>query len=74
MSASKHQHQTLVKHLVDIAKTEGVPALFKGWTPAFLRLGPHTIVTFLVLEEMKRWHSSFIGSTPPSSSAPLTTS
>ncbi|KAI8575883.1 hypothetical protein K450DRAFT_259638 [Umbelopsis ramanniana AG] len=72
MSANKHRHQTLVKHLVDIAKIEGVRALFKGWTPAFLRLGPHTIVTFLVLEELKRWHSSFVGTTPPSASLTTT--
>ncbi|GAB5587869.1 hypothetical protein Unana1_02769 [Umbelopsis nana] len=61
MSANKHEHQTVVKLMTDIVKTEGVRALFKGWTPAFLRLGPHTIVTFLVLEEMKVWHSSLMG-------------
>ncbi|KAF9116091.1 Mitochondrial dicarboxylate transporter [Mortierella sp. AM989] len=36
-----------------IVKTEGPLALFKGWLPAFLRLGPHTIVTFIVLEQLK---------------------
>ncbi|KAF9346642.1 Mitochondrial dicarboxylate transporter [Mortierella sp. NVP85] len=36
-----------------IIKTEGPSALFKGWLPAFLRLGPHTIVTFIVLEQLK---------------------
>ncbi|KAF9175575.1 Mitochondrial dicarboxylate transporter [Mortierella sp. AD011] len=36
-----------------IIKTEGPLALFKGWLPAFLRLGPHTIVTFMVLEQLK---------------------
>ncbi|KAI1303395.1 Mitochondrial dicarboxylate transporter [Mortierella claussenii] len=36
-----------------IIKTEGPAALFKGWLPAFLRLGPHTIVTFIVLEQLK---------------------
>ncbi|KAG0262600.1 Mitochondrial dicarboxylate transporter [Actinomortierella ambigua] len=39
--------------LVHIVKTEGPQALFKGWLPAFLRLGPHTIVTFIVLEQLK---------------------
>ncbi|OAQ34667.1 mitochondrial carrier protein [Linnemannia elongata AG-77] len=36
-----------------IVKSEGPTALFKGWLPAFLRLGPHTIVTFIVLEQLK---------------------
>ncbi|KAG9069243.1 Mitochondrial dicarboxylate transporter [Linnemannia hyalina] len=36
-----------------IVKNEGPTALFKGWLPAFLRLGPHTIVTFIVLEQLK---------------------
>ncbi|KAF9433536.1 Mitochondrial dicarboxylate transporter [Entomortierella beljakovae] len=36
-----------------IVKHEGPLALFKGWLPAFLRLGPHTIVTFIVLEQLK---------------------
>ncbi|KAF8933643.1 mitochondrial carrier domain-containing protein [Dissophora ornata] len=38
---------------IHIVKTEGPMALFKGWLPAFLRLGPHTIVTFIVLEQLK---------------------
>ncbi|KAG2176281.1 hypothetical protein INT43_005515 [Umbelopsis isabellina] len=60
MSASKHEHQSIPNLLKNIVKNEGLRALFKGWTPAFLRLGPHTIVTFLVLEELKTWHASFM--------------
>ncbi|KAG0298726.1 Mitochondrial dicarboxylate transporter [Dissophora globulifera] len=41
------------KMFVQIVKSEGPSALFKGWLPAFLRLGPHTIVTFIVLEQLK---------------------
>ncbi|KAI8913355.1 mitochondrial carrier domain-containing protein [Gorgonomyces haynaldii] len=36
------------------ARNEGVMALFKGWVPQWMRLGPHTIVTFLILEQMRR--------------------
>lgn len=35
-------------------KLEGVRFLFRGWTPSFTRLGPQTILTFLVLEQLKR--------------------
>ncbi|CAG8482602.1 1815_t:CDS:2 [Ambispora gerdemannii] len=39
--------------LLTIIQQEGPFALFKGWVPAFARLGPHTIITFIVLEKMK---------------------
>ena len=38
---------------------EGVPALWKGFWPNFGRLGPHAVVTFLVIEQVRnafaRW-------------------
>ncbi|KAJ3291901.1 Mitochondrial dicarboxylate transporter [Rhizoclosmatium sp. JEL0117] len=37
-----------------IAKKEGLGAFLKGWTPAFVRLAPHTVLTFLFLEQIKR--------------------
>jgi dicarboxylate transporter 10 len=40
-------------------RTEGVASFFKGWTPAFIRLGPQTIITFVVLEQFKKWHDMF---------------
>lgn len=42
----------MMSHMVE---KEGVASLFKGWVPAFVRLGPHTIVTFLVIEQLKEW-------------------
>ncbi|KAG0735881.1 hypothetical protein G6F16_006873 [Rhizopus arrhizus] len=38
-------------------KAEGISSFFKGWTPAFIRLGPQTIITFVVLEQFKSWHN-----------------
>ncbi|KAG0162460.1 Mitochondrial dicarboxylate transporter [Apophysomyces sp. BC1034] len=40
-------------------KAEGVGSFFKGWTPAFIRLGPQTILTFVVLEQFKKWHAAW---------------
>lgn len=31
----------------------GVRGLYKGFFPSWLRLGPHTIVTFLVMEQLR---------------------
>jgi len=37
-----------------VIKKEGVLALWKGFTPYFLRLGPHTILTFIILEQLNK--------------------
>jgi solute carrier family 25 protein 14/30 len=31
----------------------GIPVFFTGWTPAYLRLGPHTVLSFLLIEEIR---------------------
>lgn len=36
--------------LVTSLRDEGPRFLFKGWTPAFIRLGPNTIFMFVFLE------------------------
>ena len=33
---------------------EGFRGLYKGWLPNWLRIGPHTIITFVVLEQLRR--------------------
>jgi len=33
---------------------EGLRGLFKGWLPNFLRIGPHSMVTFMVFEELRK--------------------
>ncbi|KAI8895175.1 mitochondrial carrier domain-containing protein [Globomyces pollinis-pini] len=40
--------------LVKTFKAEGPIGLFKGWLPSWLRLGPHTIITFIVLEQLRK--------------------
>ncbi|KAI5753988.1 hypothetical protein M8J77_004818 [Diaphorina citri] len=35
-----------------VIKQEGVLALWKGFMPYFLRIGPHTVLTFIFLEQM----------------------
>ncbi|RHY31821.1 hypothetical protein DYB32_003142 [Aphanomyces invadans] len=38
---------------------EGVRGLFKGWSAHYLRLGPHTILTFVFWEQAKSLAASF---------------
>ena len=47
---SSAQSHGLLHHIQDITRKEGLRWMFKGWLPSFLRLGPHTICTFLFLE------------------------
>ena len=41
---------SFIKVLVNSFRAEGPRFLFKGWTPAFIRLGPNTVLLFVFLE------------------------
>ncbi|KAG2236418.1 mitochondrial carrier domain-containing protein [Thamnidium elegans] len=63
MSASTTDHRMSATQIMkQMFKSEGIPSFFKGWTPAFIRLGPQTIITFVVLEQFKTWHNLFVDS------------
>ncbi|VUC35143.1 unnamed protein product [Clonostachys rosea] len=47
---SSHHDHGILRLISDINRTEGLGWVFKGWVPSFLRLGPHTICTFVFLE------------------------
>ena len=51
---SAKESQSLLRLLTDIYRAEGVRWVFKGWVPSFIRLGPHTVATFLFLEQHKK--------------------
>ncbi|KAF8630207.1 hypothetical protein AX15_003057 [Amanita polypyramis BW_CC] len=49
---------TFVKVVLQSFREEGPRFLFKGWTPAFIRLGPNTVFLFVFLEQLKiAWKS-----------------
>ncbi len=39
--------------LVKTVRNEGLRALQKGWLAQYARLGPHTVLTFVFLEQVK---------------------
>lgn len=39
-----------------VVKNEGVFALWKGFIPYYFRLGPHTVLTFIFLEQMNAFY------------------
>ncbi|OBZ79767.1 Mitochondrial dicarboxylate transporter [Grifola frondosa] len=58
MSASARHHPIDV--LKKSLREEGPRFLFKGWTPAFIRLGPNTVLMFVFYEQLKKgWKTAF---------------
>jgi solute carrier family 25 (mitochondrial dicarboxylate transporter), member 10 len=50
---SARKNEGTVSILINTVKKEGILFAFRGWVPSFIRLGPQTIITFLVLEQLK---------------------
>ncbi|KAI9720500.1 MAG: Mitochondrial dicarboxylate transporter [Chrysothrix sp. TS-e1954] len=46
--------------VVDIFRREGLSWCFRGWVPSFVRLGPHTVATFLFLEQHKKLYRRYV--------------
>ncbi|KAI6245185.1 Mitochondrial dicarboxylate transporter [Erysiphe necator] len=51
--------KSISRFIVDVFRQEGVSWAFRGWLPSFTRLGPHTIATFLFLEQHKNLYRRF---------------
>jgi solute carrier family 25 (mitochondrial dicarboxylate transporter), member 10 len=50
---SAKTQESILQLVTRITSQEGLMWMFKGWVPSFVRLGPHTIVTFMFLEQHK---------------------
>uniref|UniRef100_A0A3B4HAG3 Mitochondrial 2-oxoglutarate/malate carrier protein-like n=1 Tax=Pundamilia nyererei TaxID=303518 RepID=A0A3B4HAG3_9CICH len=46
--------------LVRVVGKEGFFSLWKGFTPYYARLGPHTVLTFIFLEQMNRLYKTYV--------------
>lgn len=57
MSATTKQSAVAV--ITRMTANEGVRWIFKGWVPSFMRLGPHTIFTFIFFEQYKKAYRRF---------------
>jgi len=50
----KPEYKGAVDVILKVIRNEGVTALWKGFTPYYFRLGPHTVLTFIFLEQMNK--------------------
>ncbi|XP_017070728.1 mitochondrial 2-oxoglutarate/malate carrier protein [Drosophila eugracilis] len=46
--------------LMKVSKNEGIPALWKGFTPYLCRLGPHTVFSFIFLEQLTKAYKRIV--------------
>ncbi|KAF2093565.1 mitochondrial dicarboxylate transporter [Rhizodiscina lignyota] len=53
MSRAEGGQQSVMRYCIEIVKKEGPLVLMKGWTPAWLRLTPYTILTFVFMEKLR---------------------
>jgi dicarboxylate transporter 10 len=44
---------SMVRYVAETVKQAGPGFLMKGWTPAWLRLAPNTVLTFVFMEKLK---------------------
>ncbi|XP_071545740.1 mitochondrial 2-oxoglutarate/malate carrier protein-like [Panulirus ornatus] len=52
MIDGKPEYRGAVDVLSKVVRNEGFFSLWKGFTPYYMRLGPHTVLTFVFLEQM----------------------
>ena len=53
--------ESIYQLVTKITASEGFMWIFKGWLPSFVRLGPHTIATFMFLEQHKKLYRRWKG-------------
>ena len=52
----KPEYKGAVDVLGRVVRSEGFFALWKGFTPYYARLGPHTVITFNFIEQMNTFY------------------
>lgn len=55
----KPEYRGMGDVFVKIIKNEGVFALWKGFTPYYARLGPHTVLVFIFLEQFNALYKRY---------------
>lgn len=56
----KPEYRGTVDVLTKVVRHEGLFALWKGFTPYYCRLGPHTVLTFIFLEQMNKAYNQYV--------------
>lgn len=62
------EYKGAIDVLIKVIRHEGVFALWKGFWPYYFRLGPHTVITFILMEQMNQAYNRSVGDTTSKSS------
>ncbi|XP_051900442.1 mitochondrial 2-oxoglutarate/malate carrier protein [Pristis pectinata] len=55
----KPEYRNGLDVLLKVTRHEGFFSLWKGFTPYYARLGPHTVLTFIFLEQMNKYYKRY---------------
>jgi len=50
----------MIAVMISIAKNEGIGSLWKGFWPTYCRIGPHTVLTLIINEQLMDLYRSYI--------------
>uniref|UniRef100_UPI00398F5381 mitochondrial 2-oxoglutarate/malate carrier protein n=1 Tax=Pristiophorus japonicus TaxID=55135 RepID=UPI00398F5381 len=59
MIEGKPEYKNGLDVLYRVVRHEGFFSLWKGFTPYYARLGPHTVLTFIFLEQMNKYYKLY---------------
>jgi len=60
MIDGKPEYKGAADVILKVIRKEGFFSLWKGFTPYYFRLGPHTVLTFIFLEQMNRGYKTLV--------------
>jgi solute carrier family 25 oxoglutarate transporter 11 len=49
----------MISVMISIARNEGICALWKGFWPNYCRIGPHTVITLIINEQLMRFYKMY---------------
>merc|ERR1712111_33629 len=56
----KPEYKGALDVILKVVKNEGFFSLWKGFTPYYFRLGPHTVLTFIFLEQLNKSYKTYV--------------
>lgn len=51
----KGRYKSVLDCVLKTYQADGLIGFLRGWTPAYWRLGPHTVLSFIMIEEMRTY-------------------
>ncbi|KAL3464386.1 mitochondrial carrier domain-containing protein [Aspergillus heterothallicus] len=61
MGGGGRERRSVLRVVADLTKSDGLIWVFRGWLPSFVRLGPQTVATLILLEQHKKVYRGLIG-------------